>query len=469
MAFASGSAFGAPQNTQTSLFGAPKPSGGSIFGTTQPAQQQTTTGGLFGQPAQQQQTASIFGQPNQQQQSTGGLFGQSTQQPTNSLFGQQQQQPQQQQQQQQQPTGSIFGQPTTQPAAGGLFGQSTTQPAASGGLFGQSTTQPAGGLFGQSTAQPAAGGLFGQSTTQPAGGLFGQSTTQPASGGLFGQSTTQTGGLFGQATQQQQPQQTSLFGSTNTQPQQQTGGLFGNALQSQATVPAGGFSGGGLFGGNQQQQTMGLSAATSISNTALLSKSTKFNDLPEEIKRTLESIDSHIQGRVQISKDLHQRKLGDEPLKAQELLRGIHKDLVNTTTQTRNDSHLTKDMKAKVEQAVQDTIVATRIVDAFKAPQGSGAGYLKDHAEFPLEFFTRVTETMKQRLAWYKSTIEAQHATFIALASKTAALDADLQKIKVLYTQLWRAKTGSVRDPFNDLDRTTSDRGDYGMQSLGVK
>jgi len=42
-------------------------------------------------------------------------------------------------------------------------------------------------------------------------------------------------------------------------------------------------------------------------------------------------------------------------------------------------------MKAKVEQAVQDTIVATRIVDGFKAPQGSGASYLKDHANFPLE------------------------------------------------------------------------------------
>jgi hypothetical protein len=43
----------------------------------------------------------------------------------------------------------------------------------------------------------------------------------------------------------------------------------------------------------------------------------------------------------------------------------------------------------KVEQAVQDTIVATRIVDGFKNPQGaggSGGGYLKDHAGFPLEY-----------------------------------------------------------------------------------
>lgn len=54
----------------------------------------------------------------------------------------------------------------------------------------------------------------------------------------------------------------------------------------------------------------------------------------------------------------------------------------------------------------------------------------------------------------------------MALASKTAALDTELQKIKVLYTQLWRARTGSMRDPFDDLDRAT---GDFGLESLSTK
>ena len=64
------------------------------------------------------------------------------------------------------------------------------------------------------------------------------------------------------------------------------------------------------------------------------------------------------------------------------------------------------------------------------------------------------------------STLQAQHAAFITLASKTAALDAELQKIKALYTQLWRAKTGSMRDPFNDLDRSSD--GDFGLETLSV-
>lgn len=62
------------------------------------------------------------------------------------------------------------------------------------------------------------------------------------------------------------------------------------------------------------------------------------------------------------------------------------------------------------------------------------------------------------------STLEAQHSSFIALASKTAALDGELQKIKALYTQLWRAKTGSMRDPFNELDRGSGK--EFGMESL---
>lgn len=62
------------------------------------------------------------------------------------------------------------------------------------------------------------------------------------------------------------------------------------------------------------------------------------------------------------------------------------------------------------------------------------------------------------------ATLEAQNASFVALANKTAALDADLQRLKALYTQLWRAKTGSMRDPFNQLDRGNG--GEFGVESL---
>lgn len=49
-----------------------------------------------------------------------------------------------------------------------------------------------------------------------------------------------------------------------------------------------------------------------------------------------------------------------------------------------SDVHHTRGLKTKTEQTVQDTIVATRIIDGFRNPQQHGV-YLKNHANFPLE------------------------------------------------------------------------------------
>lgn len=443
--------------------------------------------------------------------SNSAAFGIKSQAPTNSsLFGQSNTS---------KPQGSIFG--SAQLPSTGFGNQSQAQPQTQGSsLFG-------GGTFGQNQGQqqqnpPASTGLFGQSTGQ-------QQHQLPASTGLFGQLTTGTqqqqqqpqsnafgSSLFGGSTNQPNPpqgQQGNIFGSigSNTQQQQQpsqsTFGNWGsstsgtNPLQPQATLPAGSSAfnvgastnpgaGLSLFGQPSGQQSLGISV-TQPSGPPLFTKSTKFNDLPDHLKKTFEEIESHIQGRVQISNELKQSKLGEEPTKGQELIYKVHKELVNTISIIQSDALFTRDIKAKTDQAVQDTIIATRIVDGFRNPQQNGA-YLKNHATFPLEFFNRVTEQTKERLQWYKNTIEqierklsstasqtqtspqaisatlqAQHATFISLASKTAALDAELKKIKALYTQLWRSKTGSMRDPFNDLDRGRGD--DFGLESLHVK
>ncbi|KAK2460952.1 hypothetical protein APHAL10511_007422 [Amanita phalloides] len=455
-----------------------KPQGTSLFGGSQSSSSPTPN--PFGQPTQQQQqqpqSSSGGPGPSFLGGTTGGLFG--------NTLGTQQPQTQ---------TGGLFGgtSTATQPQASGLFGNTTTttQPQ-TGGLFGNSTstTQPqTSGLF--NTTQPQTSSLFGaNTTTQPqTGSLFGaNTTTQP--GSLFGANTTpqpQTGGLFGTSTTTQP--QSNLFGST-TGPS--GGGFFGTSSQSQQQQPTGSSAfGGGSFFGSKPQQTQQLQITPAWTHI-VLTKTTKFNDLPEDMRKELESLDTFIQSQSQISKDLHQRKLGEEPLKGYELIKGVNKDFVNCNSNIRHDLHFMRDLKAKVDRAVGDTIVATRIIDGFRNPQsGSGVGYLKEHAGFPFEFFSRVTEQIAARLSWYKATIEqierkltstshaqtphsiaaalqAQHQTFLALASKTAALDAELQKIKTLYTQLWRQKTGSMRDPFDELDKGAGT--DLGLEALSV-
>lgn len=203
-----------PQAGSSTLFGAP----------------QTNTG-MFGQPAAQ--STGIFGQSQTSQPST-GLFGQTNTGLGGNAFGQTQ----------------TFGQ-TTQ--ANSLFG---TKP------FGTATTQ-AGFGFGTQTSTAVA--PFGQKpsfgTTAPGTGLFG-STQQ----NTFGQQPTNTGfGGFGQTQQQQQPQQTSLFGAT----QQQQPPAFGS------TTPGafGGFgtntqnTGTGLFG--QQKPATGFGTGFGTAQTSI--------------------------------------------------------------------------------------------------------------------------------------------------------------------------------------------------------
>ncbi|KAI0787532.1 hypothetical protein C8Q74DRAFT_1366392 [Fomes fomentarius] len=438
------------------LFGGARPAGQtgtSIFGqsTTQPA------GSLFGSTAQPQQSTtsafSGFGQPQAQTQGTQGtsIFGSATQNSGNqggSLFGTTQ--PQQGQQQQQQPAqgtslfGSTFGQPQQQQSSTSIFGQPAQQQQPTNNIFGQPAQQQ------QQQQQQQQKPFFGASTANPS---FGNTMQQPAQQGT------------GMNPLQPQATQSSLFGSTTGT--QTNGSLWGRPV-------------------TQQQQQMPQQVGV-----PLFTKSTKFNDLPDELKKTFENIDSVIQGRVQIANDLKQRKLGDEALKGQDEIRNVHKVLTGAISVLRSDVQHTRDLKHKVEQTVQDTIVATRIVEGFRNSQQNGQ-YLKTYANFPLEFFNRVTEQMRERLRWYKttiehierklssaasqpqhtpqaivSTLEAQHATFMALAAKAAALDAELQKLRTLYTQLWRQKTGSMRDPFNDLDRGTDV--EFGLESLSAK
>ncbi|KAJ8700611.1 hypothetical protein PTI98_003624 [Pleurotus ostreatus] len=163
----------------------------------------------------------------------------------------------------------------------GAFGNTANNatPAAGTSLFGatsnaqpQQPQQQTGSLFGntQNQQQPS---LFGATNTGNAPNLFVNTQAQPG-GGLFGQNNAQTqnqgsggGSLFGgqQAQQQQQQPGTSLFGSTNTnQPQQQQGtNLYGApAQQTQPAAP------GGLFGSKPAGSLFGQGGLSINTNTS---------------------------------------------------------------------------------------------------------------------------------------------------------------------------------------------------------
>lgn len=62
---------------------------------------------------------------------------------------------------------------------------------------------------------------------------------------------------------------------------------------------------------------------------------------------------------------------------------------MNSIANLREDIAAMRELRTKIDQAVQDTIAATRIMDAFKGPHGAQqSAWLKNYANFPLEYAT---------------------------------------------------------------------------------
>lgn len=260
-----GSSFG--NTATTNAFGS---AGTTAFGTNNTA---STGGGLFGGQNQTANTGGgLFGQ-NNQQQAQPSAFG-----TTNTGFGAQNQT---------QGTGLFGGQ--QQKPASSLFGGNTgtTQPNAGGGLFGGQTNTSS--PFGQGNNNQQ------QQQQQQGGGLFG---SKPAGGGLFGQpnaqQTGQSGGLFGLGSNtqnQQQQNNSSLFGSQN---QQQKPSLFGSA-------PAQSSAGNGLFGQQQPQQSSSLFGGgnasqpqqTSLLGNSLFNTSQNAQATPQSLTASISDVNAY--------------------------------------------------------------------------------------------------------------------------------------------------------------------------------
>lgn len=67
---------------------------------------------------------------------------------------------------------------------------------------------------------------------------------------------------------------------------------------------------------------------------------------------------------------------------------------MNSINKLRVDIASMRTLRGQMDQAITDTIAATRIIDAFRSPQQAGGGgggggqqnvWLKNYAQFPLE------------------------------------------------------------------------------------
>ncbi|KEI42811.1 uncharacterized protein L969DRAFT_84696 [Mixia osmundae IAM 14324] len=330
--------------------------------------------------------------------------------------------------------------PTSKPATFGSFGQAaTSKPAATTGFsFGTpaaSTSTAAPALT--TTSSPFSFGTPAASkppTSQSAPFSFGQSTTTPAAFGASTSAQQPSGFSFGGSTQNATAQNANPFGQSQPAQQQQ-----------------------------QQQQQQQASAIT---------KTTLFEDLPQEARQLLESIETHITGRIQVRDELKAKSLGQAIQKNTETLSVLSTEYNSLTSLLAQSSKAVIDARARYEQDLRDAMKVQTLVEGFRSPQSKGQA-AKAIAQFPYEFFVRKVDELSHRLKLYKLSVEqiahqlrstnpdqvkaivptlrTQHALAMSLASSIARLHADVDILVTQYTKLWRDKTGSARDPFDEV------------------
>ncbi|OQO00100.1 hypothetical protein B0A48_13885 [Cryoendolithus antarcticus] len=391
----------------------PQAPGASLFGgapTTQTPQPQQQTGGLFGnsQPAAPQQSGGLFRNSQASQPAaSGGLFG-------GSLFGgQNQQQPAQQAQQQSAPAGgsSLF-------AGGSLFG---------GQQQNQQQQQPA------QQQQTGGSSLFGGGNS-----LFGQ---QPAQAN----NTNQSNSLFGNSTQQQQPQQSSsLFGQYN--PNANTANAYTNPLDrpSQTSLLSA-----SRYAQSQYQPfvtgrlSMGQGAAsqpTAAPATKLdwrnIKSSTRFNDLTDVAKSDLQRIEDKILEQESFCRQI-EAMLPNHEADVKTLspdVKLISEKLEDVDQGLQADAQGVQSAKAVYEKDELDYLRCARIIENLKQPAhysyhpASQSGRLPTASwdnsydvDLIINYFTPLTQSMQSLIVTYEKNL-AEIENHVSTVEESARL-----------------------------------------------
>ncbi|EJU04780.1 hypothetical protein DACRYDRAFT_93209, partial [Dacryopinax primogenitus] len=386
---------------------------------------------------------------------------------------------------------------TTQPAAGGLSvlgaaGNAQRPTLGSMPALGPTTqsnnppaapTAPTANRFGAfqfpkpaattSTAGQAPTSMFNRTTMAPASqtpSLFPQpATTQPQSTSLFGapaatsafgqRAASGSTSFFGQL-QQQQPQQTSVFGQPSGAFGASTGGTLGlsQLTQSMRAPP----------------QQLGTAAPPPL-QAQTVTKAARYDDLSEADKMVVKEIDEHIRACMDVAKELKASTLGEDINSLSQSIKRVQIDATIVKDNYAVAEVVTRQVQTQMDSDLKDATAAVGIIDKFNA-NPKQPGHAPWQSEYPVKYFARTEAQMRSRLHSAKNTMQQiesllrdsyrheqrsakeisnamgnQTDALLALAGQTADLDAKAQQLKGDYTRLYRAKTGSSRDPFVDV------------------
>lgn len=121
----------------------------------------------------------------------------------------------------------------------------------------------------------------------------------------------------------------------------------------------------------QNQPSMQINPASPFARQAFHQKE-RFNELPEESRKLLEELDSHISSQLRLKDELSSKDFGGEIQKRRGEWNDLHNSLSNSTTILQQDSELIKDIVNRVEKDRADFVSLFEIAQNFKEGKSDG-------------------------------------------------------------------------------------------------
>ncbi|KAI9333693.1 hypothetical protein BDR26DRAFT_921228 [Obelidium mucronatum] len=327
-----------------------------------------------------------------------------------------------------------FGTPAAAPA-----GATTTPGTAS--LFGQAPAQ-------QPQPQPGGGGLFGAVAPAPA-------ATPGGGGGLFGAPAAATPATTAPAT-------TSLFGASQPQNTPANTGLFG--------APAAPAASSSLFGAATTAANTTANAQTQQQQPTAIEKSTRYGELPENIRSELNAFETFVQKQIELSEEIAASGFTKRINASRSEFKNIELKYQGLKSLLDRDNALIQNLRGMVGKEMKTADFATRFVDSYQTHRQASMTFNNTDS---FQYFVNLTNNLESRLQSYRQTIDdlerhlqyssqksqyspqaiaeiikQQHDSFLVIASKVSAAHEALGKQRDAFLAYRKKYFGDNKNPF---------------------
>ncbi|KAI9365513.1 hypothetical protein DFJ73DRAFT_270812 [Zopfochytrium polystomum] len=227
---------------------------------------------------------------------------------------------------------------------------------------------------------------------------------------------------------------------------------------------------GGLSLGGATPAAAAGAAAGGIQSLDAIVKTTRYGELPEAVRGELDKMEKFIQKQISLAEEIQTNRADELILRVREQAQDAELKYQGLKNILDRDASLIKHLRSTVSREMKNADMATRFIDAYQNPNPSNYPFRNQDY---FSYFVDVTNQLESKLQLYRQTIDDlerhlqgitqrvqytpqsivtimrhQHESFLAIASKIAAVHDAVQKEKENFLHFRRRYFGETRNPF---------------------